>query len=59
MKTKPSTTIREVWAAKEAAQTETEALTSPKAFFDHLRAHNPDLGLPRIRKRPPRNATMG
>lgn len=59
MKTEPSNTIREVWAAKEAAQTETERLSSPKDFFAHLRANNPDLGLPRIRMRPHRKATLG
>jgi len=59
MKTEPSRTIREVWAAKEAAQAETETLKSPKEFFAHLRANTPDLGLPHICVRPHRKRTPG
>ena len=59
MKTEPSKTIREVWAAKEAAQAETEKLKSPGAFFGHLRKCNPDLGLPRIHMLMRRNTRRG
>ncbi len=59
MQTEPSKTIREVWAAKEAAQAETEKLKSPEAFFGHLRKCTPDLSLPRIHMRMHRNTNRG
>lgn len=59
MKTEPSKTIREVWAAKDAAHAETVHLKTAAEFFAHVRKNIPDLGLPRIRTKPHRNTGNG
>ena len=50
MKNEPSPMLRKVQAMKQAAQEETRDLTTPQAYFEHIRKMIPDLGLPTARK---------
>ncbi len=59
MKTEPSKTIREVWAAKEAAYAETVHFKIAPEFFGHIRKNVPDLGLPRITAKPRQTLPQG